>query len=375
MAEIKIYHIENLTEKQAVRCRTEEEAERILSLAENKGYEWADEVKPTENLHWEKYKDDTIYQFKPSNNKVYRGDITDNDKLNEDSKLEIIESEFVIEKPKPITGILPKTSVTKENAFVGLRVIKGKHWSPFNDDIEEGEVGTIVRREDYFPLYEADNFVWVLWDKTSLTNESYSLEEGEEELYIAEEQNVMFRNGEPVVATTDNVVVGTKLIANNNLINKKSPFSENGLPKTGVVQESMNYFPKNGQKKVSAVRWGEENITLLRVGAPNNGKPLYESFLLEEQDVVEVEVDNDSNSDESLSSETAKKQPETIEEWLNTLPQRPRKKAFANTKKQKLSNKVECLSEAINNAFTWDETPEGVDYWNKQYEKYYNGCN
>jgi len=54
----------------------------------------------------------------------------------------------------------------------------------------------------------------------------------------------------------------------------------------------------------------------------------------------------------------------TIREWLETLPEPYRSQALENTEEYKLSeDKDDCLSEAIESAFTWKLTKQGLQYW------------
>lgn len=79
--------------------------------------------------------------------------------------------------------------VTKENAVLGLRVIKGQGWTSSNEDIEEGEEGTIVKSKGRFPTKEDSNFVAVNWDETGFTNDYYDISDSESsELALTSEQ-------------------------------------------------------------------------------------------------------------------------------------------------------------------------------------------
>lgn len=53
----------------------------------------------------------------------------------------------------------------------------------------------------------------------------------------------------------------------------------------------------------------------------------------------------------------------TIKEWLEELPEPYRSQALKNVHKHLLTAKDESLSEALNGAFTWKNTPQGHDYW------------
>lgn len=61
------------------------------------------------------------------------------------------------------------------------------------------------------------------------------------------------------------------------------------------------------------------------------------------------------------------KQGRKIKEWLEELPQPQRFEAINNCINENgaehLEIKVDSLNRAIYNAFRWDETDEGFDYW------------
>ena len=62
----------------------------------------------------------------------------------------------------------------------------------------------------------------------------------------------------------------------------------------------------------------------------------------------------------------------TVEEWLATLPEPYRARALANLRTSPRSSGVAsattpALHWAVNDAFTWDGTQEGGDYWNDVY--------
>lgn len=63
------------------------------------------------------------------------------------------------------------------------------------------------------------------------------------------------------------------------------------------------------------------------------------------------------------------KEVKTIEEWLCQLPPEIRNKAIANTTITDLKKQVSSLDKAIIDAFTWDITPEGENYWDEIYIK------
>jgi hypothetical protein len=59
----------------------------------------------------------------------------------------------------------------------------------------------------------------------------------------------------------------------------------------------------------------------------------------------------------------------TTREWYNELPNDIKIKALANTKWTTIDSSAASLSEALCTAFVWSDTPEGMDYWSKVYDK------
>lgn len=57
----------------------------------------------------------------------------------------------------------------------------------------------------------------------------------------------------------------------------------------------------------------------------------------------------------------------TIREWLEELPEPYRSEALKNADKDKLDAMEDLLSHAIAEAFDWEDSPQGFDYWNNQY--------
>lgn len=59
----------------------------------------------------------------------------------------------------------------------------------------------------------------------------------------------------------------------------------------------------------------------------------------------------------------------TLLEWLESFPEPYKEKAIANCKKisseEMLITKCPSLSNALISAFSWSETQEGFEYWNK----------
>ena len=63
------------------------------------------------------------------------------------------------------------------------------------------------------------------------------------------------------------------------------------------------------------------------------------------------------------------KMPETVKEWLETLPEPYRSQAIKNNNYSGNNRQVRALADAIDSAFDWDITDEGQDYWEEVYEK------
>lgn len=61
-----------------------------------------------------------------------------------------------------------------------------------------------------------------------------------------------------------------------------------------------------------------------------------------------------------------------IKQWLEELPEPARSKAIKNTPLVDLKKKVDCLSDAVAEAFNWHESPEGQDYWDELWLSLYN---
>jgi len=59
----------------------------------------------------------------------------------------------------------------------------------------------------------------------------------------------------------------------------------------------------------------------------------------------------------------------TIKELLETLPDGIREKALANMESDLAGRVVESLADAVDCAFFWETTPEGVDYWDKIFRR------
>jgi hypothetical protein len=53
----------------------------------------------------------------------------------------------------------------------------------------------------------------------------------------------------------------------------------------------------------------------------------------------------------------------TTKEWIDTLPQDIKERAYNHTENDRLENLEPSLSEAIFGAFVWSEKPEGHKFW------------
>ena len=58
----------------------------------------------------------------------------------------------------------------------------------------------------------------------------------------------------------------------------------------------------------------------------------------------------------------------TIREWLEELPEPYRTQAINNTSESVLMVEEESLSEAVTGAFSWWDSPEGLEYWSDFYD-------
>lgn len=54
---------------------------------------------------------------------------------------------------------------------------------------------------------------------------------------------------------------------------------------------------------------------------------------------------------------------QTIIEWFNQLQEPHKSQAITNLREDRRLRFVDCMSEAIDKGFTWDETPQGHSYW------------
>lgn len=72
--------------------------------------------------------------------------------------------------------------VTENNAFVGMRVVRGKDWSWHNQDGWSGNKGTIITRPS------PNKWVRVKWDVINYTNAYRVGNEGRNDLYVAENE-------------------------------------------------------------------------------------------------------------------------------------------------------------------------------------------
>jgi hypothetical protein len=62
----------------------------------------------------------------------------------------------------------------------------------------------------------------------------------------------------------------------------------------------------------------------------------------------------------------------TVKEWLNELPEPYRSQAIENCDKEcpeEFERRVGDAQSALCNSFTWDESPQGADYWVEIYFK------
>jgi hypothetical protein len=65
----------------------------------------------------------------------------------------------------------------------------------------------------------------------------------------------------------------------------------------------------------------------------------------------------------------------TIREHIDTLPEPYKTQAINNLNNIKSVVVVKHTSVAIAIAFTWENTPQGYDYWNLIYNKYFSNGN
>lgn len=78
---------------------------------------------------------------------------------------------------------LKNVYVTKENAVLGMRVIKSDEFDSLNEDISDSDVGTIIKDKSLFPEDKESESVRVLWDEAGLNEDSYYVV-GEKELFV-----------------------------------------------------------------------------------------------------------------------------------------------------------------------------------------------
>lgn len=142
-----------------------------------------------------------------------------------------------------------------------------------------------------------------------------------------------------------------------------------GQQMVGTIVEKMDYYPLNKDSDWVKVSW--DNIhgnNSYRIGEGGQ----YDLYLAEEQSIETPILEEIEVNVPTEVVEPVKKQPETVKEWLETLPSRPRKKALKNLDEDSSEIKVKSLSSALCEAFTWGDTSEGKDYWANQYEKSIN---
>lgn len=58
-----------------------------------------------------------------------------------------------------------------------------------------------------------------------------------------------------------------------------------------------------------------------------------------------------------------------IQQWLEELEEPYKTQAFENTQEDRLTLVTDTLSNAIQKAFTWSETPQGRNYWGEIHDK------
>lgn len=66
----------------------------------------------------------------------------------------------------------------------------------------------------------------------------------------------------------------------------------------------------------------------------------------------------------------------TTLEWFQDLPPRIRDLAIRNTelfRPENLKDEMETLESCILSSFSWKETPEGNDFWWKEFNKVWDG--
>ena len=81
---------------------------------------------------------------------------------------------------------------------------------------------------------------------------------------------------------------------------------------------------------------------------------------------VEKLAEQIANEMHSLAN---KPQPKSIRAWLETLDEPYRSQSLKNMDLEDADKIHHSVSDAISDAFYWDDSPEGNDYWTKFFEK------
>lgn len=60
----------------------------------------------------------------------------------------------------------------------------------------------------------------------------------------------------------------------------------------------------------------------------------------------------------------------TIKEWLQELPPGYRQLALKNMEEERQEHQADSMHDAINSAFTWVKTKQGLKFWDKVHRHY-----
>lgn len=254
------------------------------------------------------------------------------------------------DKAKYITSA-PSTliPVTKENAFIGMRVIKGKYWRDSRNKIEDGDIGTIIRHSSYFPIDAGEPDVRVRWDKSGNNGDGYYIVEGREELYLApnsptKEEYIASR---PTPVTKENAVIGLRVIKGEHWSDSNDDIEDGEV---GTIVKGKKYFPQNSSSDYVVVNWDESGV-------------LGDSYRIREEN-AELAV----SPVPQYGGQIADFPTEVVQKMLEYQKEQGNEEYGVEV--------FEELKTAGSRGFSWSRTREGSDFWgdvidNKNFDRFF----
>lgn len=151
------------------------------------------------------------------------------------------------DRTKFIENAITSKLVTPDNAFVGMRVVKGEGWATSNYTLNDGEIGTITK------VRGGKDKVEVKWDNQGEIDSYYDIGREKSELNISSDspnKEEYEKNNPPLnYANKSNIEIGTRVVK-----------EDDQSGDVGTIIRENGRFPENRSSDYVRVLWDKEGL-------------------------------------------------------------------------------------------------------------------